>query len=284
MVKACRDMINDPGFKAKHRLNAQTFVRDRVLTFPVMMVLILRKSVKSLQLWLNELSVALELPTVTASAFSQARQRLKHTAFIELNQKGLVKPFYEEGTYQRWQGWRLLAIDGSEIRLPNEAKLMAHFGQFKTSHEQFYTAARASVMYDVLNQVVIASQLAPVATTEVALAQRHLSELNPATDLCLFDRGYSSYQHLATLTQQGCHFVVRAKRLPRLAAMFDQQGADSQTISFAPGQNQAAKINALELPPTVTLRVVRVILSTGEVELLITSLSDEQAYLSLIHI
>ena len=41
---------------------------------------------------------------VTASAYSQARYKLKHTAFIELNQKAVVDTLYVDDDYQRFWG------------------------------------------------------------------------------------------------------------------------------------------------------------------------------------
>ncbi len=41
---------------------------------------------------------------VTASAYSQARYKLKHTAFIELNQKAVVNTVYADDDYQRFWG------------------------------------------------------------------------------------------------------------------------------------------------------------------------------------
>ena len=41
---------------------------------------------------------------VTASAFTQARQKLKHTAFLELND-GIVTKYYEEPEIKRLHGF-----------------------------------------------------------------------------------------------------------------------------------------------------------------------------------
>jgi hypothetical protein len=72
-----------------------------------MLLLILQKSAKSLQGVLNELLGKLHLPAVSKRAFSQARQHLGHTAFIELNQRGLVD------VYCRWRLSALLGLAGS---------------------------------------------------------------------------------------------------------------------------------------------------------------------------
>jgi hypothetical protein len=67
------------------------------LSFAVVLVLILRKSVKFLQNVVNEAMTWLMIVPVTASAFSQARYKLKHTAFIELNRAAVVAPRYQAG-------------------------------------------------------------------------------------------------------------------------------------------------------------------------------------------
>ena len=81
-----------------------------------MMLLLIKKSAKSLQLVLNEFVLKLDIDdTVTASAFSQARRKLSHTAFLELSD-GLVCKYYErDESVKRWKGFRLSAINDSTI-------------------------------------------------------------------------------------------------------------------------------------------------------------------------
>jgi hypothetical protein len=64
---------------------------------------------------------------VTKSVFSQARLKLKHHAFIEMNQ-AQVACFYQQGEPKRWHGYRLLAMDGSMSDLPNSEAIRDHFG------------------------------------------------------------------------------------------------------------------------------------------------------------
>jgi hypothetical protein len=65
---------------------------------------------------------------VTKSAFSQARQKLKYTAFVELNQ-AQVSYFYQHFEPHNWHGLRLLAIDASMADLPNTAATCSCFTQ-----------------------------------------------------------------------------------------------------------------------------------------------------------
>ena len=85
----------------------------------LVLILILRKSVKSLQNVVNEAMAWLRVESVTASAFSQARYKLQHTAFIELNQPAVVESRYRDVNFRTFWGFRILAIDGSKVLLPD---------------------------------------------------------------------------------------------------------------------------------------------------------------------
>jgi len=154
-LSASQALIHDADFKARHREKPTHFTRSRRLLFPVMLLLMLRKGVKSLQLTLNEWFDGLDAASVTASAFSQARHRLRHTAFIELNREAVVKACYEDGGHRLHRGFRLLAIDGSTIRLPDFPDVAGDFGEIRYAKGEAVAGARAygiaSVPYDVLN-------------------------------------------------------------------------------------------------------------------------------------
>jgi hypothetical protein len=83
------------------------------LPFSTVFILILRKSVKSLQVVLNEFILqAGKSLSITASAFTQARRKLKHTSFIELNNH-VVSMYYKDKVCKRLHGFRILGVDGS---------------------------------------------------------------------------------------------------------------------------------------------------------------------------
>jgi hypothetical protein len=86
-------------------------------------------SIKPLQLVLNEFFKKLNFRVlVTKSAFTQARRNDKPEAFVTLNQKAVVDAFYADGNYEKAWGFRLLAIDGSKIHLPNAPEINDEFG------------------------------------------------------------------------------------------------------------------------------------------------------------
>lgn len=295
-MEQIREQLEDESFKNRHRQTAKAFTRVRRLPFGLLMVLMMRKSVKSLQNLLNEAMLWLEQPSVTASAYSQARHKLKHTAFIELNQTAIVNTLYGDGDYQRFWGFRLLAIDGSKLVLPDTTDVRKEFGTIawtngnntKIQGERPY--ALASVMYDVLNRVAVDALLDKAKAYEVDLALAHLAQTQVA-DLLIMDRNYPSYRCLAAITLQQRDFVIRcsAKSFATARQMLKGEGADSQIVTLSPCAQQLPAIQQHALPTSLTVRFVRVRLSTGEDQVLVTSLLDEilyptTAFLELYHL
>jgi hypothetical protein len=245
----------------------------------------MRKSVKSLQNVVNEAMTWLNEPLVTASAYSQARYKLKHTAFIELNQEAVVKTRYSDYEYQTFWGFRVLAVDGSRLLLPDSEEVREAFGTIAwtngnaSPHHGEHPYALASVLYDVLNRVAIDARLGKATAYEVDLAIEHLAHTQ-AGDLLIMDRNYPSYRMLAELTQHQRDFVIRcsAASFKEARLMLKGEGSDSQLVTLTPCAEQRREIKRLNLPLSLTVRFVRVRLSTGKWEVLITSLLDEARY------
>jgi hypothetical protein len=210
---------------------------------------------------------------------------LKHTAFIELNRKAIVGVLYQDDDYLKFWGKRILAIDGSKIRLPNTQEVCDAFGTITYSQGEDsdvqgkHPYALGSVLYDVLNRVAIDSTLGQANAYEVDLAIAHLAHTQN-NDLLLMDRNYPSYRMLATLRQNQRDFAIRCSAASYAAArqMLKGDGADSQVITLRPCAEQAPIIRTADLPEAITVRFVRVLLSTGEIEVLVTSLLDEVLY------
>ena len=123
-LKNSRASAHNAFFKCRHRKADKDFSRQRSLPFAQVLTMILRKSVKPLQSMVNEAMQAAGVKSVPASAYTQARHKLRHTAFIELNQTAVVEVMYADGVYKRFWGYRVLGVDGSRIRLPTTEELV----------------------------------------------------------------------------------------------------------------------------------------------------------------
>ena len=292
MIESLRRQLCDRNFIARHRVRPEDFTRQRQLTFPIIMLFTLQKSVKSLQRhlheFLNELAAGALFEPVTASAWTHARAKLKHTAFIELNRTCVLPVIYGEAQQpglQRWRGHRLLGLDSSVVRLPNGAEMLAQFTavEGRNNHGKTgtnYPEGRISVVYDLLNRVGLDARLEPSSLGEVELAIEQLAHAAPG-DVLLNDRGFTGYRYLAWHHQRGLHYVARCSSSSFAAAqdLFrkDRAGRSVVVKLFAP-PHERVELRQLGLPLELVVRFVSVRLPTGELEVLATSLLDAQSY------
>ncbi len=110
-------MINSDTFKVAHRRDEKACSRQRIFSVSLWVMIMLRKSIKSWPLMLNDISALLSLDTlVSHAAYGKARQKLKASAFVELNRQAVVEVMYADHDDRQWQGFRVLANDGSHVR------------------------------------------------------------------------------------------------------------------------------------------------------------------------
>ncbi len=215
---------------------------------------------------------------ITKSAFFQARKQLSFSAFIELNRQFVKQVYSGLWKYKTWQGFRLCAIDGTSIRLPNEPDIIRHFGQHNGRSFQAPCAiGMASVFYDVLNKIVIDSAIHPRLTSEKQCAEDHL-HFSGKNDSVLFDRGYVAFWLYALLLKRKIHFCIRAKtKQDTTVKQFIKSGKKEAIVTFHPNvpSVKTCREKGLSTDP-ITLRLIRVDLP-NEVEVLVTNLMSEHA-------
>jgi hypothetical protein len=133
------------------------------------------------------------LPQVpTASAYSQARQKVQPALFQHLNNI-VVEKFYTlyaaDGGVKRWQGRRVLGIDGTMINLPDTAATRA---RYTGHHNQHVGGARVqalgSVCSDLLNDLALDATLGKQQAEKESLFTSHLQVTHPG-DVVVLDRG-----------------------------------------------------------------------------------------------
>lgn len=204
---------------------------------------------------------------------------MSHTAFIHLNHQIVSDIYKTKNNFKTWKGFRLCAIDGTSIRLPNEPDIIHHFGVQKgKSNQADCPMGMASVFYDLLNNIVIDSCIKPNNTSERSCAEKHLKFSNK-NDLIIYDRGYVGFWFYTHHIQHNLSFCIRAKtNQDKIVKDFITSNKKDALVTFNPGKKalQICKEKGLPVTP-VTLRLIRVDLP-NEVEVLITNLSDESKF------
>lgn len=278
VVTAIRSLLHHESFMERHKRQPEDFTRTRKLPFSTVVRVILQKSTRSLQCVLNETITSLP----SAAAFSKARLKLKHTAFIELNERTVVQETYRD-TYTTVCGLRLLAVDGSKIILPDTKETRATFGTTRIANQRdydgTYVCALALVLYDVENKIALDARLNPSMVSELTSMEQHLPSVRK-DDLIIFDRGYCAYQTMDSVLHHKAHFLIRChgRSFKIVDAMLKGDGPNDVTVTLTAPVCTKPRYRKPPHQYTRTVRFIRVILQTGEIEVLATSLLDTKAY------
>lgn len=182
------------------------FSRNSKLGFKRALSIILSFGSKSLP---NELldyfQCSQDIPS--ASAFVQCREKILPEAF-----NFLLHEFNSRCNYQpAYKGFRLLAIDGSELQIATNP---GHKDSYTSTGENKkpYNLLHLNAMYDLVSHTYIDALL---QGKNIANEQRALANMVDQSDISsaivLADRGYESYNCFAHIQEKGWKFLFRVK-------------------------------------------------------------------------
>jgi Transposase DDE domain len=275
--------LRDDKTVARYRVRAQDWSRQRTLTFLRVVTLMLTGHKHALQNALNRFFRALGLlrEVPTASAYSQARQKVEPALFQHLNTL-VVEKFYAlfaaDGGEKRWQGRRVLGIDGTMINLPDTAATRAQYTRHGNQHGgAVRVQALGSVCYDLLNDVALDATLGKQQAEKERVFSSHLKVTAPG-DVIVLDRGYADYGVMAFLIAHQREFVLRLpRRRAGLIRVFWDGPHRDQVVEFSVPERQRDFVKERGLAPRLRVRLVKIDLADGEVEVVATSLLDATA-------
>jgi len=219
---------------------------------------------------------------VTKSAFSQARSKLKPDAFIELSHSS-VDFFYDNSPYLLWDKHRLLACDGSTIRLPDSQDIREKFTPtgFGPNADAESSLATISLIYDPLNLVTLNAKIDAYNVSEITLLKEQLQEVSfKPDDILLIDRGYPSIGLLYELHHRKIGFCVRLKdNWWKAVNEMLKTGKTDKIVTFVlPKKDKSLQQLFKGKTDSVTVRISVIELEDGKKEILCTSLLDTEKY------
>jgi hypothetical protein len=217
---------------------------------------------------------------ITTSAFTQSRQKLSPDVFVGINHV-IIDEYYTDNDERidLWQGHRLLSVDGSYVCLPYSKELKQIYG---THNNQKQTddviLARVSVLYDVLNNLVIEGYLVPKSQGEITIAYNHINQLQK-NDLGIFDRGYPCFDLAYEILEKKADFLFRCKHdFNNVTKQFMASVKQDDVVEIKAKQKQSFKNKTYSKNSIIKVRLLKIPLDSGEIELLMTSLLDSEKY------
>ena len=262
------------------------FTRKRKLSFEKLILLIVRLCKKTLSVEIeNFFEEANAGAPCSVAAFSLQRRKLNPSFFYSWNMV-LWMNFYTEYGRQvkRWKGYRVLGCDGSNISLVNRPELQEYFGG-QSNQTCSFVVAKTFYCYDVLNKMILFPQIAPYRYGELRMMYDIIERAPIAEDMLLiFDRNFSNYKMAALLQfkEKEIKYVIRVKDSLNFAKKFVRSKKSSEVVEIFPspssidGLKECGYIVQKDTP--LKIRLVRVKLSSGKIEILMTNLWEEEGY------
>lgn len=198
---------------------------------------------------------------MSQQAYSKARNNFNHSPFRKAFYVTRDEDYADDSDLGRFHGYKIFAVDGSLIPLPNIPALRREFGAIGAGATS--PTARASIAYDVINDQIVDADITPLSTDERTLALQHLDALKGIIQmedsLFIYDRGYASKTLIRKIAGAdiGAYFLMRVRRKFNL------------DVDAAPLGSSIVK-----LADDLQVRVVKFVLPSGETEMLITNLFD----------
>lgn len=286
ILKKIQVQILDKTFQESFKMNKSDFTRARKQSFSTTLLFMINFLTKSLTIeiinFVHHLKRDCGLAKVasfTKSAFVQYRKKIKPEVFKELSSL-LINEFYTDNDLgvKLWEGFRLLAVDGSTVTLPFTEELKNIYGITKNQSTTGVVQARGSVLYDVLNNYVLDSFLSPKIIGERTLVLRHVAKTRKK-DLIIYDRGYSSYYFINEHCQKQVAYLMRVKiSFSTVTKTFVTSGEKSKIVQIYPDKNVFISDKTYDKNTPIKVRLIRIDLPSGETEVLMTSLVDSKEY------
>lgn len=278
---------------------SKDFIRNRKLPFEQMIKGILAMSGKSLNSELMDyFDMNISMPTV--SAFVQQRDKINYCTFEKLFHS-FTNAIDEQNLYK---GFRLLAVDGSDLHVPSNRKETESFYQNSKGYKPF-NLLHLNVLYDLRRNIYTDAIVQPIKYRNehkafVTMIDR--DDLSIPT-IYIADRGYESYNNIAHVMEKGQKFLIRVKDVDRFGIVSKLHLPDNEefdvsvSVELTRSQTKDTKNSNLKfishtspfdfLPKTsrksifvppyhMTFRVIRFKLTDDKYEVLITNLSQEE--------
>ena len=243
---------------------------------------------RSLSVELDELlgQLGKEESSYTKQAYSQARMKIRHEGYIEINNK-LLEECYNE-RHKLFKGYRLLGVDGSGIELPYGEEVRKEFGKLN-KEERSINYSISLVVYDLLNEMTIDATLNKSTSSEREIAIERLAaikkEKKQQKDIIVADRGYPSQELFAELIMMGYDFVIRytgnafIKETREFAKNKENETIIEMRIEECQKRTGSKAIwdslreKGIE---SIKMRLVKFRLKNGQMEYIATSLTDSK--------
>jgi len=268
-----------------YRKNEKDFTRKRKMGIQQIICYLLNKKGLSNKMEIFKFNNLIDVKSISAPAVLKQREKLDPEVFIYLKDEGL-KLLYEKHKedVKTYKGHLLAGIDGTDLEIPNTEKTREKYnGKCKD-----ISCARItmSTMYDLLNKNTLDTIVMEYNCSEQLMAKEHLKNIESKHGkypiIRVMDRGYSNLENIYESGDKD-KFVVRIP-MSHFKNEINNMKTSDEIIEIGYEYNRAKHYkeknqelyNYLSEGKKIKVRVVKIELPTGEIEILLTNLEKKE--------
>ncbi len=232
----------------------------------------------------NYMKIAHPGMEISKPGYLKQRMKLNPLAFYELYRHH-NRNFYTESGFSTFQGYLVLAADGSGINIPTTRETLEEFGTSSRKGTKPQASIGLGCLYDVMNRMILESDCCKCKFDEMRLAEEQIDRVCETIGasqpfLVVMDRGYPSTAAFIRMMEKGILFLARLKSSDykkEQSALSGPDGwvdifLDKSRINHYKGTDIGQRMEELG---SITLRMVKVPLKEEREEILITNLPSE---------
>lgn len=288
-IEMSKRLIESDEIIEKSRKKKEDFTRNRKVTPKELIYYNLNRKGLTSKMEIEEFIDICNIKEISSPGFLKQREKLNPEVIEYLNEESM-KLFYNEykNEVKTYKGYIIVAEDGSDFEIPNTRKTRKEF-ESKNSRSSKENIARAhvSTTYDILNKYVTSTTIDRYRASELEMMRKNLTKTKKLVGkfkiIRIMDRGYGSIPDYYYSNKENDKFITRIASND-LVQYRRKMLTNDEEIIIDHDYRRTSKYKE-KYPEvykyfmerkTIKVRIVNVELITGEIETLVTNLSQEE--------
>lgn len=288
-IEMSKKLIESKNIIEKSRKKDKDFTRNRKITPKDLIYYNLNRKGLTSKMEIEEFIDICNIKEISTPGFLKQREKLNPEVFEFLNNESM-KLFYNKykNEVKTYKGYILTAEDGSDFEIPNTILTRKEF-ESKNSRSTKENIARAhvSTTYDILNKFVLTTTVDRYRASELEMMRVNSKKVKKLIGnfkmIKIMDRGYGSIPDYYYFNKENEKFIIRIASND-LVQYRRKMLTDDEVVEIDHDYRRTSKYkkkypevyNYFMERKTIKVRIVNIVLETGEIETLVTNLCKEE--------
>ena len=286
-INEIKKIIYDIKIQKIYKYNSKDFTRNRKMTFGSVALYNLNKRGLTSKMEIVNFDEIVNCCDISSVGVLKQRKKFNGDIYKYIMQHNLCG-FYNNyaNEVNLYKGYIITATDGSDFEIPNTIKTRKNYNS--TKENTSVARAHVSNLFDVLNHYVMSTLIGPENSDEKEMDRQHLNEIKklnlPNKIIRTKDRGYVSLKDIYYSIENNDKFLTRLKKSDFKKIVSNMSTNDEYVdipyqydrIRYYKDKDPDFYNLMLSTKQSLKVRIVKIILSTGKTEILLTNLSQDE--------